>query len=202
METTSFDLEAFQTRLEETLAWYRAKAPIADPQHDLRTEALAPSANLAHPWSDFPAWTNEMRREKYRARTQAPQQRQAIVDEVARKRRTLLRASRLDHPQRATGLEKGRLLTYEPEQNLYDGAAMNATEGFFDIDNVPPWDLWLAYVREDGQQPATYLLAWVPPEWLKLASAGIAVNPEHCIRWAEDVDAAFVRQVLGAGLLR
>lgn len=202
METTGFDLEVFQTHLEETLAWYLAKAPIADPQHDLRTAALAPSANLAHPWSDFPAWTNEMRREKYRARTQAPHLRQAIVDEVARKRRALLSVSYLDHPQRAAVLGRGRLLTYEPEQNMYDGAAENASEGFFEVDNVPPWDLWLMYVVEDWQQPTTYLLAWVPPECLKLASTGIEVNPEQCIRWAEDVDAAFVRHLRGAGLLR
>lgn len=207
MEITSFDLAEFQRRLGETIAWYLSKVPIADPEHGLRTEALAPSGDVAHPtrkvWSDFPRpWTDEMWNEYRRAQSQAPQQRQGIVDEVARKRRTLLRMSRLDHPQQKESLGRGRLLVYEPELNLYDGAAMNASEGFFDGDNVPPWDTWLAYIVDTVEENQTYLIAWVPPELLELASDGIDVNPEDCIRWAGNVDAEFVRQLRSAGLLR
>jgi hypothetical protein len=55
---------------------------------------------------------------------------------------------------------------------------------------------------EDQQQPHTYLLAWIPPECVELTAAGIEVNPEHCIRWAEDVDAGFVHRLRSAGLLQ
>ena len=95
-EPTGFDLNVFQTRLEETLAWYLAKAPIAHPQADLRTEALAPTGDVAHPnkqaWMDFPRpWTDEMRRVYDQAQAEAPRLRQAIVDEVSNKRRALRR---------------------------------------------------------------------------------------------------------------
>lgn len=70
------------------------------------------------------------------------------------------------------------------------------------MDNVPPWDLWLVYVVEQGQQPHIYLLAWIPPECLELATAGIEVNPEACIRWADDKDAEFVHRLRVAGLLQ
>jgi hypothetical protein len=202
-----FDLEVLQTRLQETLAWYVTKAPIAHPQDDLRTEALAPSGDVAHPtkqaWSGFPRpWTDAMHQVYYQAQAQAPQMRQALVDEVAGKRRTLLSGFRLDPLQRPSLFVKGRLLTYEPELNIYDGAAENASRGFFDVDNMPPWDLWLVYVIEQGPQPHTYLLAWVPPECLELATAGIEVNPEQCIRWADDVDAEFVHRLRAAGKLQ
>jgi hypothetical protein len=211
MELTDFDLELFQTRLEETLAWYLAKAPLADPQADLRTEALTPPGDVAHPNKqirmNFPRpWTDEMRKEirkvYLRAEAEVPRLRQAIIDEVVSKRRALLKEPLLDDPEKSPLLEKGRLLIYEPDENLYDGAAEAASEGFFDVDNIPPWDLWLMAVVEVQQRPNTYLLAWIPPECVELTAAGIEVNPEHCIRWAADVDAEFFHRLRSAGLLQ
>lgn len=58
METPTFDLGAFQRRLGEAIAWYHSKAPVSDPEHDLRTAALAPPAGLKTPtelaWRDPP----------------------------------------------------------------------------------------------------------------------------------------------------
>ena len=71
----------------------------------------------------------------------------------------------------------GRILAYWPGENLADGAARSATAGFFDVNNVPPWDTWLAFV--DGA-----LYAWVPAELVDRVQQGIDVNPEECIRWA------------------
>lgn len=207
MEPNGFDLEVFQTRLEETLAWYLAKAPIADPKTDLRTEALAPTGDVAHPnkqrWIDFPRpWTEEMRRVYDQVQAEAPRLRQAIVDEVASKRHALLRAPLLNDPEKSSLLEKGRLLIYLPEENLFDGAAEAASQGFFDVDNLPPWDLWLLSVVEEQQRPNTYLIAWIPPKCVELTTAGIEVNPEECICWAADVDAEFVHRLRSAGLLQ
>ncbi len=206
METT-FDLVEFQQRLDETIEWCLTKAPVSDLQHGLRAAALVPSEDIAHPtrkiWKDFPRpWTDEMWREYRHAELQAPQVRQMIVDEVARKRRSLLGRSHKNHLQLAELFGKGRLLTYEPERNMYDGAAENASAGFFDGDNVPPWDIWLMYVVDSLPKHKTYLIAWVPPECLKPAQVGIEANPEQCIRWAEDVDAEFVHQLRDASLLR
>ena len=40
-----------------------------------------------------------------------------------------------------------------------------------------------------------YLVAWVPPDFLELANAGMAVNPEQCIVWLDTVDDEFVRSL-------
>ena len=210
MGTGAFDLGAFQTRLEETVAWYLSKAPIADPEYGLRAATLAPPAGLETPTERAlgnppTPWTAEASREYWHrvhiAEPQILKERQEIVDALAEKRRTLLKAPRLEPSQITEVLGRGRLLIYNPDENLTDGAAPLASARFFDDDNVPPWDTWLVYVIDDALKHKAYLIAWVPPECLEVAADGIDVNPEQCIRWAEDVDTKFARQLRSAGLL-
>ena len=73
----------------------------------------------------------------------------------------------------------GRFVAYAPEDNLSDGAAEVLSLGLFDVDNVPPWDTWIALADR-------YVLAWVPPLLFGFARRGIEVNPEACIKWADD----------------
>lgn len=76
---------------------------------------------------------------------------------------------------------QGRLLVYEPDNDLTDGAAQVESYGYFDLYNAPPWDTWVANVVEpDGKN---WILCWVPGVYLKLAEIGIKVNPEECIYW-------------------
>ena len=92
--------------------------------------------------------------------------------------------------------KEGRLLYYEPDLNLADGAACAASSGFFDIDNVPPWDTWLCFADD------RFLVSWVPSTLVAMAAAGIHVNPECCILWPEDVDTPFSRVLSEEGLLQ
>jgi hypothetical protein len=81
--------------------------------------------------------------------------------------------------QGATGnAADGRLLLYVPSENLADGAAEFSSNGFFDVNNVPPWDIWVDF--SNGT-----LTSWVPPMLLDAAEMGIDANPEECIRWAD-----------------
>jgi hypothetical protein len=74
-------------------------------------------------------------------------------------------------------LKSGRFLLYYPQENLADGAADQSSNGFFDTNNVPPWDIWVGF--SDG-----VLVSWVPPAFIEAADMGIDVNPEECIQWA------------------
>lgn len=78
---------------------------------------------------------------------------------------------------------EGRLLLYRPDDNLADGAAEVATYGFFDSNNVPPWDTWVAYVYEATGD--NYLVSWIPSQFVALAEAGIQANPERCVCWLD-----------------
>jgi hypothetical protein len=73
--------------------------------------------------------------------------------------------------------EGGRLLLYFPQENLACGAAQVSSGGFYDADNVPPWDLWVAYADRA-------VWSWVPPALIEVAQLGIDANPEQCIQWA------------------
>jgi len=139
-----------------------------------------------------------------------------MIQSVVETRRSLLHAHGRLH---AHDLADGRLLVYEPDMNLCDGAAELSSNGFFDVDNVPPWDTWVGCIYGTREQPATqgqregetnrpwraptshlYLLSWVPPPFLTLVAEGIWANPEECIRWAVDVEHDFIRQLQSVGL--
>ncbi|HZR27583.1 MAG TPA: hypothetical protein VFA71_02285 [Terriglobales bacterium] len=110
------------------------------------------------------------------SRTEA--ERYEMVAEVIKKRAALLRSRQTNLPEAKSVEPAGRLLLYFPNENLADGAAQYSSNGFFDVDNVPPWDLWVHYSDST-------LVSWVPPELVTLAQSGIDVNLEACIRWAD-----------------
>jgi hypothetical protein len=105
----------------------------------------------------------------------------------------------------------GRLLAYFPDDNLADGIAEAESDGFFDVNNAPPYDTWVWMVRnlrkfeyadgEKGEMEANYLVAWVPPDFVPLASGGVKVNPEACILWLDTMDDEFVRSLRRIKLL-
>jgi hypothetical protein len=78
-------------------------------------------------------------------------------------------------------LGAGMLLVYFPTPPHSRGSARQASEGFFDEQDTPPWDTWVAYVEEAER---SYLVAWVPPVALGPASLGITAAP-RTLRWLE-----------------
>ncbi len=93
-----------------------------------------------------------------------------------------LRADKLCKAERSpttsiAGIADGRLLLFIPEETLTDSTASYASKGFFDIDNVPPWDTWVCFYEQ-------YVVSWVPPQLVELANSGVDANPEQCISWA------------------
>jgi hypothetical protein len=106
----------------------------------------------------------------------------------------------------AADLAGGRLLLFAPDETLSDGAAEVLSTGFFDADNVPPWDTWVDYIEdapttEQHATTASYLVCWVPPFLIEAADAGIWANPEECIEWLADRDTPFARALQEVGLL-
>jgi hypothetical protein len=94
------------------------------------------------------------------------------------------------------GEPPGKLLLYDPDWNLFCGAAEVATEGFFDVDNVPPADFWVGYVSEGALKKEfdSYLISWIPNALVDTVTRGIEVNPEGCIAWVDDVNPRTLRR--------
>jgi hypothetical protein len=111
---------------------------------------------------------------------QPGENRTELVEALAEKRASLLRDMNAFPAVIATDLAGGRLLVYEPDLNVEDGASEYISKGYFDERDAPPWDTWVCY--SDRQ-----LISWVPPSLLGLAQAGIATHPVDCIRFVEEV---------------
>lgn len=120
------------------------------------------------------------------------QERQELVAGVCKRRASILTHDDMNHIESDSTLPPGRLLAYDPDGSLSDGASTLATDEFFDGDNVPPWDLWLACkVGADDTQRWTpfqrYLICWIPDALVEMVDFGIQVNPEECFLWLDDV---------------
>jgi hypothetical protein len=123
---------------------------------------------------------------------------------------SLWHSGRRDLPA-VTGLCGGRLVAYFPNDNLCDGVAKTHSKGFFDFDNIPPFDTWVWWVRNvrreeyddhtTSEREVDYLVAWVPPDFVALADAGIRINAEDCIMWLDEVDDNFVRSLRSMNFL-
>ena len=151
-------------RLAEVIAWctyvLEGEASLRKPLKDwLRNPELAPEVPIGS--------------------LQNGAERLRLIAYVAEKRATLLHQFKRYPDRPASDLAKGKILLYAPDENLCDGAAEYQSKGFFDVDNVPPWDTWLAIEDSD-------LIAWVPPSFCTVAQAGVDVNPEQCIWWADE----------------
>jgi len=103
-------------------------------------------------------------------------------------------------------LDEGDLVLYLPDQQLADGAAEQASNGYFDIDNTPLWDSWVALVRDSGADVSSrdQLICLCRPNCEISHSVGIEVNPEGCILWLRHAPTTFavvdhLRHLLGRG---
>jgi hypothetical protein len=117
--------------------------------------------------------------------------RKSLVRDVAYLRSRALK----EYTLTASGRAEGRLLCYAPDETVDDGASEAVTNGFVDIRDEPPWDLWLGYVVETGDRAREYLVCWIPPVFVETVELGIEVNPVACIECLPELE-----QELGLGL--
>lgn len=133
------------------------------------------------------------------------------VFRVSLERSDRLRSAGKRNLRPATDLCGGRLLAYFPDESLACGMAEVESLGFFDANNVPPYDTWVwmvrnvrTFTRDHGarwEEEVNYLVTWIPPEFIPLATGGMKVNPEQCIMWLDTMDDEFVQSVRRLGFL-
>jgi hypothetical protein len=156
----------FQGRVAQTIAWCQAR---------LDQGAVIASATL--------------RSDRLRPKI-LDTDRAAIVRDVAHQR-AVDPAVRATTPVKSVAdLHGGRLLAYFPDLEVADGAAEVETNGFFDINDTPPWDTWVGLFSDPeltGEGPrAVYLVSWVPADLVGLVQKGLDVSVTDCIAWLEN----------------
>jgi hypothetical protein len=91
-------------------------------------------------------------------------------------RSALLQTAGIASVDVAEALSKGKLLLYEPEETVTDGASEAVSHGFFDIEDSPPWDTWFHLASGS-------IFSYVPESAISLVQHGIDVNIVDCIQW-------------------
>jgi hypothetical protein len=171
------DDQPFELRLAQAIAWCASHADLSTPSTSLRSSEL------------------------YRP-SQFPGSRTSAVHGVVWRREVAV--GKTEPVRSADDLAGGRLLVYLPDEQLADGAAEVESNGFFDVENVPPWDTWVAdfhYGTDFRPWASDVLISWVPPEFVGLADQGINVNPEECIHWLTESDAPVAAELRARELI-
>jgi hypothetical protein len=104
--------------------------------------------------------------------------RESLVNNVIALRSQHLAAEGSLDQESILSAAKGRILLYQPAENVADGASQAASLGLFDGNDAPPWDTWIHYADGD-------LACWVPDSLVALAQDGIDDNMVQCIQWAD-----------------
>jgi hypothetical protein len=153
--------------LSEAVAWCLNRSLQCDR---LRSSQLDPATFLIVPPLEevgIALWL-ENKRDSY----------QRAASAVIEKRSALVRDIHLADADLVQAQSKGKLLVYEPQETVTDGAAAASSNGFFDIKDAPPWDTWFLYSRDT-------ILSWVPELLVQDVQDGIDANPVSCIYWCD-----------------
>jgi len=134
-------------------------------------------------------------------------ERQAIVNTLSAARSASLRTTSM-HPnvgsQPTLTTSGGKLLIcLASDKGVDDGVSAEESKGFFDDQDLPPWDTWIWYVNKHEQETEedSYLVSWVPSSFIPLVERGIHVNPVNCLEWATEYRSSFTGQLRERGLL-
>jgi len=89
----------------------------------------------------------------------------------------------------------GRIMVFDPDSTMVDGAPEAESACYVDIGDTPPWDTWLAigiqlngihFYRSGHELPANFLIAWVPKSHYFYANDAVEVSCMENLAWASN----------------
>ena len=167
----------FNQRLAEAVAWCTTHASVERPATSLRSPELNPVAprteiQVGDRWEGVGG----------------------LVETLIALRSRQLRNMPLYPTLPAARPVDGQLLVHFPYLNLTDGSAAEASLGFLDGGDAPPWDTWVWFgfdasrLEPNGDvSSAFYLVAWIPQAFIALVNAGVRVTLTDCVVWLSDI---------------
>lgn len=159
-----FDLNRFKQSLAETIVYCTPRFTMSDPKYSLRTLLYA-----------------------FRNQDLGYDSLELLVDPVigfrSRVVKWLLNNNACENPL-PRGLSRGRLLGFDPENSLVEGASEMESRGFLDVSDAPACDTWVYGGRDNGA--GQYLIAWIPQSLQQLIDQAIELNTTQCIQWLDN----------------
>ena len=152
--------EVLRKRIAEVDSLHPAGTNIADARLATRSRAFAP---------EWPSVGLDAIRDA----------RRWMVNTVCRKRSAAIQSIE-DVPSPA-----GRLLVFDVDETLVDGASEAVSDGYFDFSDEPGWNTWIDYYEDPERTLGARLLCYVPPPLIELADHGAVVSAARCFRWID-----------------
>jgi len=151
--------------LGETIAWCGPRCNIARPDKCLRSTDFFGRLDLTQDCFEFSV-------DRFQVSRLTAVRSQLIRGEGA--------SVRAIDPHRVGG----RLLVHYCECANHHGMSKEASSGFFDEWELPPWDTWIDVVQTDDSD-LELLVAWIPPAFEQLAQRGIDADFMEILMWAD-----------------
>lgn len=171
--------QLFWQRVAETREWCALHLSTDDLKGSLRSLELG-TPSLTFSWA--PSWNVRRSASERKKLREDEDSRLAWVDSLSdRRAKMLVDAGRPLGPV-SENIPTQQFIVYLPGTNLADGAAAMVSNGYFDDDNIPPWDTWLMY--SPAYSGEAKLISWVPPELTECVDYAMRCNAEECLYWA------------------
>lgn len=172
--------------LLEAALWCMSRADAEDPRASLRTEALRPYL--------FNDSRERTLHDVVFARHQSLNNAGRIVLRGGRSD-DLIGVAEAGLAAAVEVVARGRLLVWNRDDTIDDGAGEAETGGYLDVSDMPPWDTWVAY------EGSGCLISWVPPVFVPSVERAIAVNAYQALYWLRGTTLRFARLLEEDGLL-
>jgi hypothetical protein len=176
--------------LLETVAWTSAHAEPNDPTQCLRSPRLAPYLfnDSRH------ATVHDVASQRH-----CQLETEGRVRRIGGRAEDLVDVATIGLADAARLTAGGRLLVWERDTTIDDGAGQAETRGYLDESDMPPWDTWVAYV--DDSEHAGGLISWVPPIFVAAVDSAIRVNAYGALYWLRDSKLPFAEVLRSENLL-
>jgi len=138
--------------------------------------------------------TAELSPGKYYYQIPDEEKEQTVADLVA-KRSAMLRAANVDLIPIDRLADYGRIMFFEANETVVDGAPEDVSAYYIDIGDAPPWDTWIAIERQlfnidfwayNLQLTDKMLIAWVPKSQYFYAQQAVEVACIDNLEWARN----------------
>jgi hypothetical protein len=203
------NIDTLKWRLAEAIVWCTTRGSISDAAiaaRNLRTPELCPPGFVYskdnYGYTRMDPSLGSLKAGAFRN----------VVEEVATLRVRQLKVNNIYPLAPAQDLAGGRLLCYAPYENLAEGVEEQETQGYFDVEALPPWDTWLWFLDQQTQlgRPrhkqwhwySTYMICWAPPELVDIVDKGaVGTSTTDALEWADDLDSDLFSQLREAGII-
>ncbi len=181
----------FDKRLADTIKWCSRKLDLIDLHSALRSSELLPKnlESIKHGVLIEGGFENDSKLAPLFMHCNPHR----LLKEVVKKRAEIISNNTSLTPQTTTWrISEGKLLCWDFDIYNDDGALQSLSNGFFGLNDDPPWDTWVHHFKARelvGKKKVTkeYLLCWIPYAFIETANEAIPAAVFNNLVWLDEL---------------